>query len=293
MDDDEVGQAWQSFVDALGDAGRELAAAHPADADEWELADGYRALLRGLGNQLGRFEVDRDRPELVPFNGWRQKFFMDNPDVRYWVADLRAGSSYVLRGARGHAAYLSITAYAPRGSAGAVATARIDVDDLELDAAGGYELSIGPGSGDGGRPHLELSDDTTVLWVRHFLDDPARDDPTTDDVWWCRIDVLDEPPAPAPIEPARFAHELRRLSSTMSMLPPVFAASSAADLEHPNELRRWTQMTGGAAYTEPGIEYLRGGWRLDPGEALVVEGEVPECRWWDVVLHSRHLNSLD
>ena len=52
-------------------------------------------------------------------------------------------------------------------------------------------------------------------------------------------------------------------------------------------------MTGGAVYTEPGIHYLRGGWQLEPGEALVIEGEAPRCRYWNILLYSRFLNSLD
>jgi hypothetical protein len=52
-------------------------------------------------------------------------------------------------------------------------------------------------------------------------------------------------------------------------------------------------MTGGAVYTEPGIFYLRGGWQLEDGEALVIEGEAPRCRYWNILLYSRFLNSLD
>src|SRR5690554_3480469 len=90
-------RAWTELVDGLRDAGERLAAA-TADLDPLERADAFRALLRGLNNQLGRFEVDRERPELVPFNGWREKLFMDNPDFRYWVADIRDDRRYRIRG---------------------------------------------------------------------------------------------------------------------------------------------------------------------------------------------------
>src|SRR5687767_14346897 len=76
--------AWAALVDALQTAGQQLAA-DTAELDEHERADGFRALIRALHNQLARFEADPERPELLPFNGWRQKFFMDNPDFRYWV----------------------------------------------------------------------------------------------------------------------------------------------------------------------------------------------------------------
>jgi hypothetical protein len=66
-----------------------------------------------------------------------------------------------------------------------------------------------------------------------------------------------------------------------------------ADEAHVNELREWSEMTGGAVFTEPNIRYLRGGWQLAAGEALVIEGDVVPCRYWNVLLYSRFLNSLD
>ena len=79
---DDVLQGWRALVAALGEAGERMAEQTRELADV-ERADGLRALVRALNNQLGRFEGERERPELVPFNGWRQKFLMDNPDFLY------------------------------------------------------------------------------------------------------------------------------------------------------------------------------------------------------------------
>jgi hypothetical protein len=278
--------AWTALVDGLRDAGDRLAADTEA-LDDIERADAYRALLRALGNQLGRFEVDRERPELVAFNGWRQKFLMDNPDFRYWVADVRADRRYRITGNRGEAAYVSVTAYSSGGTTEARATARLDSDGLTFDDDGGFIITVGgerPPSGD----WLELPDGATSLWVRQFHDDVRTDRPGH-----CAIEPLDDPPVPAVIDPARFAHQVGRLAATMSSLPKIFAGAVRADGSRVNELREWSEMTGGAVFTEPNIRYLRGGWQLAPGEALVIEGEVVPCRYWNVLLYSRFLNSLD
>ena len=282
-----VDAAWTALVDGLRDAGERLAA-DTAGLDPTERADGYRALLRGLANQLGRFEVDRERPELVPFNGWRQKMFLDNPDFRYWVADVRDDRRYRVTGNVGDAVYLSITAYASRGGLDAAATARLDSDTLTLDEDGGFELTVSRDAPGGDGDWLELPEGATVLWVRQFHHDAANDR-----LGWCRIEPLDDVAVPPPIEPDRFARHLDRLGSGMAAFPPIWAASIRDDLAQPNEVRRWSEMAGGAAFTEPGIHYLRGAWELDDGEALVVEGEVPPCRYWNVLLYSRFLNSLD
>lgn len=278
--------AWESMLDSLRTAGEGLAA-QTADLDPVEQADGFRALTRALHNQLARMEVDRERPELVPFNGWRQKFFMDNPDFRYWVADVRDDRRYVITGGRGAAAFLSITAYAGSGPTTAGATSRLDADELTFDADGGFRVVVG-----GARPEagdwMALPEGANALWVRQF-----HDDVRTDALGWCEIAPLDPVAPPPPIEPGRFAHQLTRVGSTMAFVPTVFRQAAKADLADVNVLRPWAEMTGGAVYTEPGISYVRGGWELRPGEALVVEGELVPARYWNVLLHSRFLNSLD
>ena len=278
--------AWTTLVDGLREAGDRLAD-DTRSLDETERADAYRALLRALANQLGRFEVDRERPELVAFNGWRQKFLMDNPDFRYWVADVRADRRYRITGHRGDAAYMSVTAYSSGGTTEARATARLDSDAIAFDGDGAFTITVG-----GDRPEtgdwLDLPQGATSLWVRHFHDDVARDRPGG-----CTIEPLDAPPRPAVIDPARFAHQVGRLAATMSSLPRIFAGAVRADEAHVNELREWSEMAGGAVFTEPNIRYLRGGWRLGHGEALVIEGEAVPCRYWNVLLYSRFLNSLD
>lgn len=278
--------AWNEFVDALRTAGERLAT-DTADLDEAERADGFRALLRAVANQLGRFEVDRDRPELVPFNGWRQKFLMDNPDFRYWVADIRGDCKYRIVGSRGDASYVSITAYATAGATKTQATARLDSDSISFDETGGFEVTVGgdrPAAGD----WLEIPETASALWVRYF-----HDDVRADRIGSCAIEPVDAPPVPAPIDPPRLRGQLHRLAATTAAMPQIFAAATAEDLAQANELRHWSEMTGGAVFTEPGIRYLRGGWQLAPGEALLIEGDLVACRYWNILAYSRYLNSLD
>ncbi len=280
-----VDQSWSELADSIRVAGERLAA-DSVGLDEWERADGYRALLRALNNQLGRFEVDRDRPELVAFNGWREKYFMDNPDFRYWVADVRAGSRYRITGTAGDAVYQSITAY--EGDVGtARAVGRIDSDQITVDADGRFEVVASterPATGD----WLPLEAGATAIWVRHFHDDVAHDR-----LGDCTIEPLDPPTEPRVASADDMARRLTRLGTAMSVVPKVFAASAAAEADTPNQLRHWAEMSGGAAFTEPGIHYVRGSWQLAPDEALVIEGPVVDSRYWNILLYSRFLNSLD
>lgn len=279
--------AWNDLVEGLRSAGERMAEL-TADLDPVEQADGYRALLRAFNNQLGRFEVDRERPELVPFNGWREKMFMDNPDYRYWVADIASGRSYRIVGTVGDAVHVSVTAYRSDGSLDAAATARIDSDSLHVDEAGRFEVIVAPERPMSGADWLPLPEDASVIWVRQFHNDVQHDE-----LGWCTIEPVDDPGPSAPLDPERFARQLRRLGRGFGGVPELVDVAGRHDREHPNEVRHWREMTGGAAFTEPNIHYVRGSWELGSGEALVLEGDVPRCRTWNVLLYSRFLNSLD
>ncbi|WP_237165886.1 hypothetical protein [Mycolicibacterium peregrinum] len=277
--------AWTAFVDGLRTAGEQLAA-DTAALPESERADGFRALLRAVSNQLGRLEVDRDKPEFVAFNGWRQKFLMDNPDFQYWVADVRPGGRYLIRGNRGDAAYVSITAYSGSGGAAAQANSRIDSDAMTFDANGDYQVMVG---GDRqARDWLDLPDRAIVIWVRHF-----HDDAQTDRIGSCAIEPVEPPPVPVAIDPLRFGKHLSKASAAIAVLPRIWHGAVAADRESPNQLHHWAEMVGGAVFTEPAIHYLRGGWQLGADEALLIEGDLVPCRYWNILAYSRFLNSLD
>ena len=280
-------RAWASFVEGLRLAGERLAA-NVAGLDPMEQADGYRALLRALNNQLGRFEVDRERPELVPFNGWREKMLMDNPDFRYWVADVRDDRRYRITGAMGDAIYQSVTAYTASGTIDASAAARIDSDALTVDADGCFEITISRDAPPSGGDWLPLPKGASALWVRQFHHDAANER-----LGWCRIDPIDETDLPPAIDPDRFGRRLERLGGVIATFPAIFKGSIRDDVAQPNAIRHWSEMAGGAAFTEPDIHYLRGSWQLEDDEALVIEGEAVPCRYWNVLLYSRFLNSLD
>lgn len=280
-------QAWAAFVDGLRIAGEHVAQ-QTAELSEVERADAYRALLRGLNNQLGRFEVDRERPELVFFNGWREKMFMDNPDFRYWVADIRDDGRYRITGSVGDAAYVSITAYSSSGTLDASAGSRLDSDSLTLDSTGSFSVVLSGEDPADGSDWMALPDGASSVWMRHFHRDVRNDE-----LGRCSIEPIGDVAPPPTIVPKRFTRHLARLGRGIESFPAVWEAAAERDRRQPNAVRHWTEMAGGAAFTEPDIHYLRGSWQLGSDEALVIEGDPVPCRYWNAILYSRFLNTLD
>ncbi|OBI76434.1 DUF1214 domain-containing protein [Mycobacterium asiaticum] len=277
---------WQALIAGLSSAGEEIVKSTEY-LDSLDRADAQRALLRALNNLLGRFEIDRELPELVPFNGWREKFFMDNPDYRYWITDLRDDGEYRITGNVGDSVYQSITVYAGTDIASTTAVARVDSDSLTVDSDGDFEIVLSTNAIDDGT-RLRLPTGSTSVWVRYVHDQvhPAR--PGS-----CRIETLGGPADRPPADSGRLDRDLSRLGALLTQLPKLLEFSVAADVKAPNSIRHWTAMAGGAAFTEPGIHYLRGSWRLNPDEALFIEGPLVSCRHWNIVLYNRFLNSLD
>jgi len=287
MTDDasEAHQAWQALVNSLSEAGRRMEASTAAlDADE--RADGFRALARALANQLGRLEVDDARPELAPFNLWRQKFYMDNPDCLYWVAEIARGGRYRIEGVARNAAFTSVNVYAGQGLE-AQTVARVTSDDLKLDADGRFVITLGGEEADADGQWVAVPEGANMIWVRQFYDDQAHMDGD------CSIVRLDPVPPPPMIEATRFTRRLANMGLTLDRASKVIARGASHEAEPGNSIREWSEMQGGAVYTEPGIHYQRGAWRLAPGEALVIEGQAVEARHRSVLLYSRFLNSLD
>jgi molybdopterin-guanine dinucleotide biosynthesis protein A len=207
---------------------------------EEERADGFRALTRALANQLGRLEVDDTKPELAPFNLWRQKFYMDNPDCLYWVAEIAPGGRYRIEGNARSATFTSINAYAG-SSLEARTVARVTSDELERDPDGRFSLLLGGEGGDTSDQWVAIPPDANLVWVRQFYDDPRAMDGS------CSISRLDAVPPPPLIEVARFAKRRNHRGDDRAVVKVL--ARRARQSELPNAIREWSEMQGGAVYT--------------------------------------------
>ena len=279
--------AWEIFTKSLSAAGRMMDDATKGLSSE-ERADGFRALIRTVNNQLARLEVDRINPEFSPFNTWRQKFFMDNPDFLYWVADIDDKIQYRITGNRGDAVFMSITVYAGKGLK-ASSEARVTSDELHFNDEGDFEVVLS-------RERffktetdwLEMPEGGNVVWLRQFYNDVHKDTMGS-----CEIEGKGDAPVPPFIEPVHFSRRMARLGPLFEVIATTFTSGQAGEIERGNHIREWSRMQGGAVYTEPGIFYHRGAWKLEPGQGLVITGQVVEARYWNIQLYSRYLNSLD
>ena len=64
-------------------------------------------------------------------------------------------------------------------------------------------------------------------------------------------------------------------------------------MTRPNELADFGQEMFQKAGGDPEIFYLHGYWTLEPGQAWVIETDVPDCPYWNFQLDNWWMESLD
>jgi hypothetical protein len=287
MDDVLTGQAWRDFCHALEKAGdvvlREKAPATPLDR-----AEGYRYLTRLVREMLYSTvdNADPDFPRLHELD--LVKIGADNPDNVYLSANIRGDRTYRITGTRGTIAYFSIGSKANRyAKDGTMAsTGELSGKDLVVDPDGTVEITASATPQD--KNWLPLAADSTSLVVRQTYLDRSTETPGR----W-HIEQVGGPDRPAELAPEFLAKALKRAALSVHGTAATFAYWTETFMSRPNELPDFGQEMFQRAGGDPEIFYLHGYWTLEPGQAWVIEADVPDCPYWNFQLGNWWMESLD
>lgn len=287
MDDVLSGQAWRDFCRALERAG-DVILSEKAPATPLDRAEGYRYLTRLVREMLYSTveNADPDFPRLHELD--RVKIGADNPDNVYLSANIRGDRTYRITGTRGTIAYFSIGSKANRyAKDGTMAsTGELSDRDLVVNPDGTVEIIASA------TPHeknwLPLAPDSTGLVVRQtYLDRTAE----TPGRW--HIEQVGGPDRPRELDPVFLAKALKRAALSVHGTAATFEHWAETFMRRPNELPDFGQDMFQRAGGDPEIFYLHGYWTLEPGQAWVIETEVPDCPYWNFQLSNWWMESLD
>jgi len=281
------GQAWTDFCRALEQAGQQLLRGPKTPLDQ---AEGMRYLSRLLRNSLyATFEnSDPDRPRWQGLD--LVKIGADNPDNVYLSAPVRGSASYRITGTRGSIAYVSFGSKANRyAKDGTMAsTGELRNDDLHVDPDGSVEIFVGQERPAGAKNWLPLAEDSTMIVLRESYLDRTTERPGSWD-----IERLGQTAPPGPLTTEHVVRSLQRTSLGVMGTAATFAAWTEMFMDAPNQLlpreQEFYQRAGG----DPEIFYLHGYWELEPGQAWVIETEVPDAPYWNFQLSNWWMESLD
>jgi hypothetical protein len=245
------------------------------------------------------FEADPERPW---FHRWftpYRKLLGDNPDAVYYGSAIDGARDYRIRGNVNGAVYTSFTVESGsqegKPSTGLLST--LNDTEFEIAADGGYEVIVSP------NPHsgnwLKTGPDASAITTRHYFewDRSAANDPTL------HVPLSIEPvvePGPAPVmDDAALAAGIQRVinfirSATIDAQNPLERSSQPSwSSAIPNQFANPESDDGNEAigYAAKDNVYRMARYQLQPEEALVIRGRFPRCRFANVVLFNRHIQT--
>ena len=288
--DDAVlsGTAWREFCSALADAG-DVVLRDSAPGTVLDRAEGFRYLARLTRNALYATleNSDPDRPRMQGLD--LVKIGADNPDNVYHSAPVRGTGTYRITGSRGSIAYLSFGSKANRyAKDGTMAsTGELRGADLVLEDDGSVEVVVSA------TPHeknwLPLAQDSTMIVVRQSYLDRSTEVPGE-----YRIEKVGGNPPPEPLTASHLVRSLQRTALSVVGTAATVAGWTELFMTRPNELPDWGQEMFQRAGGDPEIFYLHGYWQLEPGQAWVIETEVPrDAPYWNFQLDNWWMESMD
>jgi Protein of unknown function (DUF1214) len=274
--------AWQFFQQMLADVTKIVT----EDAEsERELLEGLRVIARvlSLGSQLS-VEADPDRPSFFDMCSPTRMIGGPNPDGNYYLAMIRGDRRYRITGTRGTSAYLGFqilagTGLTPRRMANYVSDTDLVVDDDEFALVLSSEEPVDPADLAGAQ-WVKIPDDASSVVVREYIGDRSCEQLAT--MW---IGALDPDPV-VPLTDDELADQFTAMAWSLMKLTTLHRTIKPELLDSPNTLLTAEAADLGAADTTPDNLYMIGTFRLDAGQALVLDIEPPDTRYWNVTLEN-------
>ena len=280
------GEAWRTFCRALEQAGELVLARapdHPVDR-----AEGLRYVTRlaRMAFKLCLEHGDPAAPRLIQYMDPTQKFGVVNPDQLYQWARISARYDYRLSGPRGTVSYIGIGVYGGSTGGSRRTVAHRNVFDLEPAADGGIDVVLSSREQPGNWIRLEPG--TSTLIVRQ-----TRNDVDGEVLADLKLERIDAPPMPPPLESAQVANGLQRAAAQILGTISIFADLSDRWAASPNVLHPSDTKMAEQSFGDPDIYYVGGYWKLAPDEALVVDLVPPDCVYWGFLLCNYWTESLE
>ncbi len=271
--------AWQFFQQMLADITKIVT----EDAEsERELLEGLRVIARvsSLCSQLS-VEADPDRPSFFDMCSPTRMIGGPNPDGNYYLAMIRGDRRYRITGNRGTSAYLGFQILAGTGmTPRRMANYLSDVDLLLSSGEFALVLSADEPADLDGAQWVQIPEDASSVVVREYIGDRAAEELAD-----MRIEALDPDPV-TPLTDGELADQFTAMAWTLMKLVTLHRTIKPELLGSPNTLLTAEAADLGAADTTPDNLYMMGTFRLDAGQALVLDLEPPDTRYWNVTLEN-------
>lgn len=282
---------WSDYLGLLAKAESVLSLlADPSDPLARQEA--YRLMFMALAAGFQSTFVDPDHPEFTCAVSNVMNSVGVNPDFIYGSAAIRGEGSYRLSGKRGGGVFVLFDINA--GSIGVLdafgpSVGFIDLDECTLGPEGSFDILLSAQRPDGyGGDWVKLDPRACNIAVRRAYYNWGGEEEAR-----IAIERIDRPIGPSRLDAAEIARRLSALSSfveryvgfAMSYGARQRAQGMVNRLEHDDWAGR-----GGLA----GQHYYQGIFALEPGQAMILETELPDTvRYWNIQLNDPLWNTIE
>ena len=255
-----------------------------ADArTQQEANEGMRWMLRALAMST---EVAADtNPRLPHFQRMdtlARKVGGDNPDAEYEFAQIDGRFDYQINGNLGNIRYLGFTINAgqgmtPRRQAGYISDQMLDVDEN-----GNFTILLAQEKPDEPGNWVQIPVDASGILVREYIADREVETLPT-----LQIKVMGDAPAFTPPSDQELAASIIGTTYAFLRLTTLHRSVLPRLLDEQNYFIRATSEELGGAISGADNLYMIGSYQIGDDEALIVEVQPPDTRYWNLTLENR------
>lgn len=288
--------AWNEFAAEIGEMGA-LVENAPFNDDEQSAAEGYRHMARFLATFLASQTDyrDPDYPQFTRFPNSVARIGWDNPDNPYLSFHVRGDHVYRLRGNIANFDLVTINVYSGMLGLTPVADIRtissLASDDLEVDEHGDFVLTLSEAAPSAGN-WLALAPDAFIVVVRRVVSDWQKKETGV----WEVLNLTTLGTGAPRVAPQSVKHMLESAAHQARRLREMLTLVHRLDFQlklDPNEISVPETGDPELPMADPFQATSRGAFKLEGGEALIVEAPVPNCVYTNIQLANPWMESLD
>ncbi|MCY4425714.1 MAG: DUF1214 domain-containing protein [Halieaceae bacterium] len=272
-------EAWRTFRNELDSVVEQML---EASRTELEVIDAYKMVLNTLA-MASEVVLDPkpENPAFVRMDTPVRKTAGDNPDGEYDVAVIDGRYDYRIRGNKGTVSYVGFQVLAGGGMTPRRHAVNIKDEDIETDAEGNFELILGRERRDAEGEWVRIPEDASSIVVRQYVKDRARE--TLASYSLSTVESMD---TLVPTDET-FARQLLSTTWAMSNMSLLFKAPKKPNPDdYPNQLLNLNAEQAVAADTSADNMYMFCVYKLEPGQALQIDVEPPETRYWNFTVYN-------
>ncbi|MFT4615310.1 MAG: hypothetical protein ACI9NT_002463 [Bacteroidia bacterium] len=261
-----------------------------------DFAEARRVLLHALMHALESWlEADPARPFFTAFINQHKKLLGDNPDARYFSAVINDEHSYRIRGNISGATYTSFTVELGAGTDGDGLGSTLNDTQFSADSDGNYEITLSAEKTEGS--WMQLPKGATSVTTRHYYE--RKHSINNDRMHHIPIDIENTasvPPRKSPHD-SEIAAGIRRVATFIkgNVITLNDGNSPGWVSRVPNQFvpPKKDDSHEAITYAAKDNVYAMAPWVLAPNQALVIRGKFPSCRFANLVLFNRFLQTLN